>query len=199
MTVLRSQDHRADTAPSSAPPNTIGGPVTQHPGDFTAQLRHASLRDLLAWRAMIDAELHDRDATRTSTSTEGEIAERIVARAYRGILAQPGTKGYDVALEDGTRIQVKTRSLPKGHLRFWEFDTFDFDRAVVISMDRDTKDILFAREYSCDEVRALGTPHPSGAYRLPMGRGRDNGTDVTPLLHAAYRDLGLAHHACGEV
>lgn len=147
------------------------------------------LPELLALRNSINSEIKRRGHTRTATSLEGELMERVVADAYGGKLAPPTNKSVDVLLEDGTAIQVKVRSLPRGDTRFWAFEDFKFDLAVVISMDRDTAEILFARELTRAEMHEHAAVHAGGGYRLRMGKARNLGVDVTERLRAAYGSL----------
>jgi hypothetical protein len=148
-----------------------------------------ALTDLLRLRRAIDTEITARGHARTSTSLEGELMERVVADAYGGELQRPGQKSSDVALPDGTQIQVKMRSLPEGVLRHWTFKDFEFDLAVVISIDRDTSSIIWARELSRDEAVALARPHAAGGWRIRMARARTSGVDVTERLRDAFSRL----------
>jgi hypothetical protein len=152
-------------------------------------LTSLSLAQLLALRNAINAEIKGRGHTRTATSLEGELMERVVADAYGGTLAPPTRKSVDVLLPDGRSIQVKTRSLPRGDMRFWQFDDLEFDFAVVISMDRETAEIVFAREVSREELHEHAAMVASGAVRLRMGKARTVGADVTTALQEAYRTL----------
>jgi hypothetical protein len=115
--------------------------------------------------------------------------ERIVADAYEGVLAPPTSKSVDVLLSDERTIQVKVRSLPRGDTRFWQFEDFEFDFAVVVSMDRDTAEIMFARELTRAELEANAVIHAGGGYRLRMGKARTLGIDATDRLKAAYAAL----------
>ena len=115
--------------------------------------------------------------------------ERAVADAYGGRLLPPGTKSADVLDSDGRRIQVKTRSLPPGQTRFWQFRDFDFDLTVVIWLDRLTGDVVFARELTRTEVESVVIAHPSGGWRLRMGRARSVGADVTNRIRQSYSEL----------
>lgn len=148
-----------------------------------------SLGALLALRNAINAEIRTRGYTRTATSTEGELMERIVADAYEGVLAPPTSKSVDVLLPDERTIQVKVRSLPRGDTRFWQFEDFEFDLAVVVSMDRDTAGILFARELTRSELEVNAVAHAGGGYRLRMGKARTLGLDATDRLKTAYAAL----------
>ena len=152
-------------------------------------LSQVTLPDLLVLRNAINAEIRGRGHTRTATSLEGELMERVVADAYDGTLAPPTNKSVDVLLSDGRTIQVKCRSLPKGDTRFWSFDDFEFTMAVVISMDRDSAQILFARQLTRPELEAHAVAHAGGGYRLRMGKARGLGEDVTEKLQAAYAAL----------
>jgi len=152
-------------------------------------LSDTPLAELLALRSAINAEITKRGHIRTAASLEGELMERVVADAYGGQLSPPTNKSVDVVLQDGSGIQVKVRSLPRGVTRFWSFGDFDFDSAVVISMDRDTSGIIFARELTRAEMQEHSMLAASGDYRLRMGTARGLGLDVTARLHAAYERL----------
>jgi hypothetical protein len=152
-------------------------------------LPRMSLSELLALRSAIDSEIRARGYTRTATSLEGELMERLVADAYGGALAPPTSKSVDVILPDERTIQVKVRSLPRGDTRFWQFKDFDFDLCIVVSVDRDTSEILFARELTSAELEANAVIHAGGGYRLRMGRARMLGLDVTDRLQAAHASL----------
>ncbi|GAB3707426.1 DUF6998 domain-containing protein [Mariniluteicoccus flavus] len=157
---------------------------------FTApDVRTWSLADLVSVRRTIDAELARRGYVRTAGSLEGELMERVVADAYGGELAAPGTKSVDVLLADGRGIQVKTRSLPQGDLRFWAFSDLEFDLAVVINMSRENGEIAWARELTADEVSAIAHARTGGDYRLRMGVARDRGLDVTARLSRSFHRL----------
>lgn len=152
-------------------------------------LKAASVASLRACRTRIDAELSARGYTRTASSQDGELMERVVADAYSGRLTAPGTQSADVVLEDGRTIQVKHRKLPAGDLRHWPFASLDFDLAVVINVDRATNEIVWAREIAKADLEVLVSPHARNGWRLSMSRGRDAGTDVTDRLRAAYEAL----------
>ena len=115
--------------------------------------------------------------------------ERVVADAYAGDLLKQGAKSADVRLPDGTRIQVKTRSLPPGGQRHWAFRDLDFDLAVIIRLDRETFRIDWARELSTDQVATLARHHEQDGLRLRMATVRSVGKDVTELLSNAYAAL----------
>jgi hypothetical protein len=148
-----------------------------------------TVRDLLCTSIAITDELRSRGYIRAHTSIGGEILEGVVALAYSGSLERPAEKSKDLIAADGRRIQVKTRNLPVGDMRHFPFSDFDFDIAVVASLDRDTFDIIWAREIPVVELRAIASPHAKDGFRVRMLRARDAGIDVTERLNASYRDL----------
>lgn len=152
-------------------------------------LERVPLVELVSLRNQIDAELKSRGHVRTASSVAGELMERVVTDAYAGELLKQGAKSADVRLADGSRIQVKTRSLPPGDERHWAFKDLDFDLAVVIRLDRETFRIDWARELSTDQVAALARHHERDGLRLRMASVRSVGKDVTELLSEAYAAL----------
>ena len=144
-------------------PTRSACPADDYRGDM-ADLTSMSLVELRELRTAINGEIQGRGHSRTATSLEGELMERVVANAYGGALAPLTNKSVDVILADGRTLQVKTRSLPRGETRFWQFDDSDFDLCVVILMDRETSQIDFARELSVAETKEHSVVH--------AGRGR---------------------------
>lgn len=147
------------------------------------------LAGLLTLRNAIDSEIAARGHSRTASSLAGELLERTVATAYNGLLVQVGTKSVDVVAGDGRRLQVKTRSIPKGDLRHWAFRDFDFDAAIVVAVDRATFMIDWARELSNDDVRTLARPHETDGWRLPMAATKRVGIDIGDHLRRAFEEL----------
>lgn len=147
------------------------------------------LPELLALRTAIETEISARGHSRTATALMGEIAERIVADAYDGELSRAGERSVDVIASDGRRIQVKARSLPRGDLRHFAIHDLDFDAAVVICFDRETSELLWARELSQLEATLRSKPHKSDGWRIRMTAARDAGIDVTERLLDAYARL----------
>jgi hypothetical protein len=96
-------------------------------------------------------------------------------------------KAYDLIDAQGRLVQVKTRTLPKGAHRIFQFHNLDFDVAVCIRFDRNSNDLEWAREYDVKELRSLVSPHAQGP-RLPTGLAR-SGRDITDTFRAAYDAL----------
>lgn len=152
-------------------------------------LGEMSLDEMLVLRRAIDVEIQARGHSRTASSLAGELIERTVSVAYGGQLLGVGAKSVDVVAPDGRRLQVKTRSLPKGELMHWAFRGFDFDAAVVVAVDRETSAIGWARELTAQQVRAMARPHAKDGWRLRMAPARNAGIDVTDRLLRAFQQL----------
>lgn len=153
-----------------------------------------TLAELPELQARLGREIARRGALRSSGSIQGEIGEDLALAIYGGVLAPPGTKGYDLTDVHGRRIQVKTRTLPRGDDRIFQFSSIDVDLAVCIRFDRETNALDWAREYTREELREIVSPHAQGP-QLPMGRARRNGTDVTVTFQSAYEAIGVQPRA----
>lgn len=151
-------------------------------------LEELSLSDLFDLHARIQREFARRGVSRTSGAIQGEVGEGLALAVYGGTLPPPGTKAYDLIDAHGRLVQVKTRTLPRGDQRIFQFHSLDFDIAVCIRFDRDSHELEWAREFVNSELRSLVTPHAQGP-RLPMGRAHANGRDVTSPFRAAYDAL----------
>lgn len=151
-------------------------------------LEAMTLSDLLSLYGNIQRELRRRGVSRTAGSVEGEMGERLALMVYGGTLPLPGTKAYDLTDADGRTIQVKTRTLPRGDDRMFQFHSLDFDLAVCIRFERETGQLDWVREYLAAELRELVSDHSDGP-RLPMGRAKVNGRDVTAAFRQAWDAL----------
>jgi len=146
------------------------------------------LSELFDLHSRIQREFGRRGISRTSGAIQGELGEGLALAVYGGTLPPPGTRAYDLTDAQGRLVQVKTRTLPEGVTRMFQFDSLDFDLAVCIRFDRDNNALDWAREYDVEELRSLVSPHADGP-RLPMGRAKANGRDVTSTFRAAYDAL----------
>jgi hypothetical protein len=146
------------------------------------------LSELFDLHARVQHEFDRRGVSRTSGPLQGEVGEGLARAVYGGMLHLPGTRAYDLTDAQGRLIQVKTRTLPLGKTRIFQFDSLDFDLAVCIRFDRATNELDWAREFDVAELRTLVSPHAEGP-RLPMGRAKANGCDVTSTFRAAYDSL----------
>ncbi|MDD0858025.1 hypothetical protein NHF46_10070 [Arthrobacter alpinus] len=157
-------------------------------------LESLALSELFDLHAHIQREFGRRGVTRTAGPVQGEVGEGLALAVYGGKLPPTGTKAYDLIDMHGRLVQVKTRTLPKGDSRMFQFHSLDFDLALCIRFDRESNDLDWAHEYNVEELRSLVSQHAQGP-RLPMGRARANGRDVTATFRTAYdafRGLGTA-------
>lgn len=157
-------------------------------------VRGLALSELFDLHARVQQEFVRRGVARTSGAIQGEIGEGLALAVYGGALPPPGTRAYDLIDGQGRLIQVKTRTLPTGDSRMFQFQSLDFDLAICIRFNRESNGLDWAREYDIDELRSLVSQHAQG-LRLPMGRARRNGRDVTATFQDAYdvlRGLGTA-------
>ncbi|PZE92500.1 hypothetical protein [Curtobacterium sp. MCBD17_008] len=149
----------------------------------------ARRRHLQAEAEAITAEIRRRGLARTANLV-GELGERLTLEVLGGTLQPPGAKSIDLIDGAGRRVQVKTRELPAGQLRHFQFgDTeLDFDVAVCVRFDRATFHVDWATAFDRAELQQLVTPHASGP-RLPGARARDHGQDLTDEFRAAWARL----------
>jgi len=157
-------------------------------------LERLPLSELFDLHARVQREFGRRGISRTSGAIQGEVGEGLALAVYGGALPPPGTRAYDLTDAQGRLVQVKTRTLPEGVTRMFQFDSLDFDLAVCIRFDRGSNDLDWAREYDVEELRSLLSPHADGP-RLPMGRAKANGRDMTATFRDAYdalRGVGIA-------
>jgi hypothetical protein len=97
----------------------------------------ASSRQLLAGYARTIAELRSRGIVRSNNAPAGDYAEWLVARALVGELVENfSVKSYDVRLEDGRRVQVKSRVVSEppasGQTQTSAFRSWDFELAALV-------------------------------------------------------------------
>ncbi len=111
-----------------------------------------------------------RGVVRTRNSPLGDLAETIALRAYGGSLAANSEKSYDLTTAQGRRIQVKARLVDPADRRSQNFSAFrswNFDAALFLLFDSASYDLLWARELTVEETKAIGrglntpTPQPS--------------------------------------
>lgn len=150
-----------------------------------ADLTNAELFEL---HTQVLQELNIRGVARTANSLQGEVGEALALAVYGGVLPPTGEKSVDVIDSRGRRIQVKTRTLPQGVQRVFQFSDLDFDMALCIRFDRASSDLVWAREFTPHELGILASTHPRGP-RLSTGLASKNGTDVTETFRVAHNSL----------
>ena len=152
-----------------------------------------SVRRLLGLYSRILTELIRRGVVRSRNAPAGDLAESVVAKAYRGQLAPQSEKSWDVRAADGTLLQVKCRVIEPGGQRthvYSPFRSWSFDACVFVILSSVTYDIEHAVEVPVDQVKAAARASSWVAgHRITVSQihaGLDNAVDVTDRLREAY-------------
>lgn len=145
-------------------------------------LKRRSTKRLLSEWAAIMRELRRRGDIRSENNPTGDLAEALVAAHFQVDLESNSTKGYDLRLADGTRMQVKGRrrtsySNPSHFGQMRNLDKDPFDDLVVVLFDEEFE-VESCHRLSLAAVRELSrySAH-TNAWRLPLVKG--------PLAEAA--------------
>lgn len=100
-----------------------------------------SVPSLLALYGNVLGELRDRKVVKTNNPPAGDYAEYLVAAALKGTIAPNSQKSWDVALLDGSTIQVKGRLVINrnalGDRQLSTIRSFDFDKLAVVLFNGD--------------------------------------------------------------
>jgi len=154
------------------------------------ELQQLPTGQLLRLETMVRAEFTRRGISRTAGSLAGELGERLTKLVYGGRLASPGTASFDLIDKENRRIQVKTRMLPTGAQRYFQFrnDQLDFELAACLRFNRETFELEWAREFNRAEIEDLSTEHETGP-RLRTGKAFKNGKDKTELFRSALASI----------
>lgn len=92
--------------------------------------------ELFARYRAILLELKRRGTMRTENAPANDYAEYLVATALDGELQPNSNRAFDVLLDDGSRLQVKTRVVSEpmraGQDQLSVFRSFEFDWAVIV-------------------------------------------------------------------
>ncbi|GAA1215988.1 DUF6998 domain-containing protein [Rhodoglobus aureus] len=118
----------------------------------------------------------------------GELGEYLALQVYGGELAVTSARDIDLIAADYRRIQVKTRALPAGELRVYDFASLDFDLAVCVRFEIPSFELQWAREFNPKQLLDVATPR-SGGVRVTGARARDNGADVTHTFRASWESI----------
>jgi hypothetical protein len=119
-----------------------------------------------------------------------------VAKAYRGELAAPSEKSWDVRAAGGALLQVKCRVVEPGSRRthvYSPFRSWDFHACVFVTLDSVTYEIVQAVEVSVDQVKAIARESSWVAgHRVTVSQihgGVGGAVNVTERLREAYAAL----------
>lgn len=155
--------------------------------------RALSVRQLLASGVAIIDELLRRGVVRTRNSPLGDLAETIALRAYGGTLAANSEKSYDLTTAQGRRIQVKARLVDPADRRSQNFSAFrswNFDAALFLLFDSASYDLLWARELTVEETKAIARRvEHTNSSAIVIRHVAAAGIDVTEPVRAAYSNI----------
>ena len=156
-------------------------------------LQSMSIRQLLGLYSRILTELIQRGVVRSRNAPAGDLAESVVAKAYRGQLAPQSEKSWDVRAADGTLLQVKCRVIEPGGRRthvYSPFRSWSFDACVFVILNSVTYNIEQAVEVPADQVKGAARASSWVAgHRITVGQiraGIEGAVDVTDQLREAY-------------
>jgi len=153
--------------------------------DLTRKTTKRLLRD---WAAIM-RELRRREDIRSENNPTGDLAEALVANHFGVALEPNSTKGYDLCLEDGTRVQVKgrrrtLRSKPSHYGQMRNLDSDPFDDLVVVLFDEEFEVESCYRLSIAAVLRLARYSAHTNAWRLPLIKGdraKENGVDHLAL------------------
>ncbi|QDY65111.1 hypothetical protein FQA45_01630 [Glutamicibacter halophytocola] len=156
------------------------------------ELQQLPTGQLLRLETMVRAEFTRRGISRTAGSLAGELGEHLTKLVYGGTLAVQGTASHDLIDRQDRTIQVKTRMLPTGAQRHFQFneDQLEFELAVCLRFNRETFELERAREFNRAEIEDLSTEHETGP-RLRTGKAFKNGKDKTELFRTALASIDI--------
>lgn len=170
--------------------------MTASPLDV-ARLSTTPTRTLLRLYAATLTELLKRGVIRTRNAPAGDLAEELVARAYRGTRAPPSEKSWDVRDVDDRLLQAKCRVVSKrptrGQLGLSPFRSFRFDAVVIVLLDQASYDVVQAVEVPVgvvqEHARYVGHVNGHRLHATAALLSHPDAIDVTDRLRAALECL----------
>lgn len=156
-----------------------------------ADLHTMSVGQLIDTYSKILDELRLRGLVRTKNAPVGDLAEYAASIAYGGRLEKNSAKSYDLLASDGRRVQVKVRNVvsdtsPSQTFSAIRSDGYDVCLFVVVLDNR----VTLAKEWSPADVKVHGRYQAhTNSVVVRVGKVMVIGTDVTPMLQAAWTDM----------
>ena len=157
-------------------------------------LAEVPTKALLARYGAILTELERREVIRTRNAPVGDYAEYLAAQAYGATLVPNSVKSYDMTTADGTRYQVKARTVRPGMKAGAAFSvvrSYDFDVMVYVALDWETYEVTWAREVPVAEMESVGrfSDHINGTL-VRIKDAQALGADVTARFRSLPDDVG---------
>ncbi|WP_026374325.1 hypothetical protein [Agrococcus lahaulensis] len=153
-----------------------------------SELAGVPTRELLVRYGATLTELERRGVVRTRNAPVGDYAEYLAAHVYSASRMPNSVKSYDLRGPDGTRYQVKTRTVRPGMkagAAFSVIRSYDFDVMVYLALDWETYEVAWAREVPVAEMEGVGrfSAHINGTL-VRIKDAASLGVDVTERFRA---------------
>jgi hypothetical protein len=157
-----------------------------------ANLKRATIGELLALSRQVLVELRSRDVLRTSNAPTGDYAEWLVHRVVKGTLEPNSNRSWDVTTPSGDRLQVKARVVVdtknRGQRQLSPFRSWDFHLAVIVLFDDEFK-VRKAACLSAERLEAVAryAKHVNGHLVFATDELLAEGEDWTRRLRQAVQ------------
>jgi hypothetical protein len=160
-------------------------------------LRTSSPTQLMTLYSEILDELSDRRVIWSRNPPVGNYAELLVAKAFGGNVDRRSQKSWDVQVENGDKLQVKSVVLPPDRAvgQFSVFRSTDFTSCVFVVVDSDTYRVRRAVQLKPSTVLELSTSADwVSGVRVTVAKvlASPLGTDVTLPLRRAQAEIDSA-------
>lgn len=163
--------------------------------DPESLVKRSSTVSLLRLYGAILSELLLRGVVRSRNAPAGDLAEYLALVVYRGELAPPSAKSWDLRAEDGRLLQVKCRVARPGQAGNYSFfRSWGFDACVFVQLHPDTYSVTSAIEVPVMGVQSLAraSAHVNGS-RVRIRDdflGLDGAIDRTSEFQTALETVG---------
>lgn len=104
------------------------------------------------WKIYCVVQKSIADAMGRTKNIVGEFAEQLVFMHYGGKLSKASTKGYDLLLDDGKKVQVKARMSENERVQLSDFRSDNYDFLVVVVFSSRSGLVLRAAMFKKDDV-----------------------------------------------
>ena len=116
----------------------------------------------------------------------GEFAEQLVADSFKGQLASPSTKGYDVILSNGQKIQVKARKIDGTNGQtLSDIHSWNFDLLVVVLFKDDGR-LHKVLQIDANTANTFAGKRKNGGYVISLTKKFINATTDITNSFASY-------------
>lgn len=160
---------------------------------MAGNLTKRSTRELLALWAAILRELRRREVVRTANNPIGDIAEALVAEHYGGERAGFSNRGWDVATDDGERLEVKALRIDEVSTRKVLSPipaTSTYTAVIIVVFDQDLR-VAEALRVPRKTIEELFKPRPKDGARVIRVTKKLRGAETVESVELSDRMLDL--------